>query len=132
MELVALHEEALPQAINFAPETLGADRDWLSNYFADLVSDEKLFGLWDGDELITTGKCRPNENYPQYADVGMVVSTSHRRQGLATQILRHLIEIAEAKKLKPICSTEQNNIGAQHAITKAGFISYQQILDITF
>lgn len=132
MTFLPIPLDALAQAVDFAVATLGADRTWLTGYFTDLIAGEKLFGLWQEGQIIATGECRPSINYPSFADVGMIVSTNHRRRGLATQMLLKLIEITTEKGLSPICSTERDNIAAQRAITKAGFASYHRILDLDF
>jgi len=128
----AVKTEDFAIAVDFAVDTLAVDRNWLEGYFSDLIKDEKLFGLWQGGALIATGECRASDMQKPYANVGMVVSKNHRRQAIATNILRRLIHLCNEKGLKPICSTEAGNIGAQKAIVKAGFSSHHRILDIIF
>lgn len=122
----------LDQAVEFAHETLGASEDWLQGYFGNLVSRKELFGLQQNGELIATGECRVSDSQKGIADVGMVVGKKHRRGGIATNILRMLAGHAQAEGLSSICSTEAGNIGAQKAISRAGFISTHRILEITF
>ena len=62
----------------------------------------------------------------------MVVGKNHRRGGIATNILRALAGHAQSKGLTSICSTETGNVGAQKAISRAGFVSTHRILEITF
>ena len=123
---------ALDQAVEFAHKTLGASEEWLSGYFGNLVDREELFSLQSNGELIATGECRVSDCQKGIADVGMVVGKSHRRSGIATNVLRALSHHARSKGLRPICSTETNNLGAQKAISRAGFISQHRILEITF
>ncbi len=122
----------LDQAVQFAHQTLGASEEWLNGYFAGLVSRHELFALWQDGQIIATGECRVSDTQQGIADVGMVVGKNNRRSGIATNVLRALAEEARAKALQPICSTETSNIGAQKAITRAGFVSTHRILDITF
>lgn len=122
----------LNTAVDFAVETLGADAGWLKSYFGGLIERRELFGLFAGATLIATGECRPSHTQFGFADVGMIVSTNHRSKGIATNMLRQLIRESRAQGLKPICSTEHNNIAAQKAITHAGFTAYHRILDIAF
>lgn len=122
----------LQAAVDFAVAALGADAGWLSGYYSDLISGGKLFGLWLDGALIATGECRPSETQEPFADVGMVVSNDHRRQGLATNILRQLVQQCRERGLSPICSTERDNIAAQKAIEKSGLVSRQRILEVTF
>ncbi len=127
-----IDEDELPTAFEFGIRTLGVDPDWLKGYFTNLIKREELFGLWQDDCLIATGECRVSDSQKPFADVGMIVSKSHRKQGLATNILRALIHLCHQDGLRPICSTEAGNIAAQKAIAKAGFISHHRILEIIF
>lgn len=122
----------LETATNFGAGAIGADENWLRGYYSERIEKGELFALWQDNHLIAAGECRPRDTQKPYADVGMVVSQDHRSQGLATQILRQLIHISNDKGLKAICSTENSNIAAQKAITKAGFSQYHKILDVTF
>jgi len=122
----------LEYAVEFGINTLGADPDWLKGYFAELIKQKQLFGLWQANSLIATGECRESKTQKPYADLGMVVSADHRKQGLATSILQHLLCLCREQGLRAICSTERDNIAAQKAITKAGFISQHRILEIIF
>lgn len=127
-----LKEIDMQTAVDFGVTTLGADAGWLKSYFGGLIERSELFGLFDGASLIATGECRPSHTQFGSADVGMIVGTDHRGKGIATNMLRQLIQESLAQGLKPICSTEQGNIPAQKAITKAGFSAYHRILDIAF
>lgn len=119
-------------AVDFASATLGADAGWLESYFGDLISRGELYALVDDATIVATGECRPSHTQFGFADVGMIVGTGHRGKGIATNMLRQLIEESTAQGLQPICSTEQSNIPAQKAITNAGFNAYHRILEIAF
>lgn len=127
-----IKSDELSVAVDYAVETLGANVNWLTGYFANLIDRAELFGLWQGDALMATGECRVSESQRPYADLGMTVAQSHRKQGLATNILRQLLAHCRKRDLSPICSTERENIAAQKAIMKAGFVSDHRILDIAF
>ena len=125
-------QSELEAAVDFGVETLGADRGWLSGYYGEKVSGEELFGLWRGDLLLATGECRPSATQTPYADLGMIVSTSRRGEGIATNILRQLTLLCRQRGLRPICSTEAGNIAARKSIKRAGFRSQHRILEIGF
>jgi len=127
-----MNDYDLKAATNFAAVTIGADTGWLESYFGGLIGRGELYGLWQGDTVVATGECRPSATQPAFADVGMIVGTSHRGKGIATNMLRQLISESSALGLKPICSTECSNIAAQKAISKAGFTAYHSILEIVF
>ena len=127
-----LEATELTAAVEYGVKTIGADPDWLKGYFSNLIKRAELFGLWQGGELIATGECRVSETQNPYADLGMTVSESHRKQGLATNILRQLLHHCRKEGLSAICSTERDNIAAQRAIIKSGFVSDHRILEIIF
>lgn len=127
-----LRTTELNKAVSFAHETLGADESWLKSYYGNLLKRKELFGLLEGETLIATGERRKSYTQEKVADVGMVVSKKHRNKGLATNVLRTLVKMCVNEGLKPICSTEVENIGSQKAIERAGFISHHRILEITF
>lgn len=128
----AVEPANLETTVEFAHHTLGANIDWLLAYFDDLVSRHELYALWQGTTVLATGECRLNALQPTVADVGMIVGKAHRRKGVATNVLKALTQIARNQGKAPICSTEITNIGAQKAISAAGFRSYHRILDVTF
>jgi len=126
-----VHAE-LERAVAFGVDAIGANPTWLSGYFAERRHLGELFGLWRGDDLVVTGELRISPNQDHVADVGMIVATAHRKQGLATGVLKNLTQIGHSRGLRLICSTESSNIGAQKAIARAGFVSRHRILDIRF
>ena len=79
--------------------------------------------------MLTIGECRGYVEFQMdYADLGVIVAESERKKGVATNVLRRLVTITKAKELKPICSTESANIGAQKAISRAGFFAGNRIV----
>lgn len=122
----------LETAVEFAHAAIGADRNWLSGYYADRIKRDELYGLWHDGKLIAAGECRLSDTQKPYADLGMIVSQDHRGRGLATNILRALLVKCQKEGLKAICSTETENIAAQKAIVHAGFTSYNRIIMVEF
>ena len=131
-ELMLVRDDKLEAVADFAHRTLGASIDWLLSYFDGLATKQELFALWHEGEVVATGECRRNPKQSDVADVGMIVGKPHRRKGIATEMLKALSREAQAQSLLPICSTETGNIGAQKAITAAGFVSTHRILAIEF
>lgn len=127
--LEPLEPSQLEEAIAFCLENIGAPEEWLRGYLGNLISRRELNGLWRDGRLVATGECRGHDDaQTQYADLGMIVAKGERGKGIATQVLRRLVEISQAKGLAPICSTDMANIASQKAITRAGFFSYNRIL----
>ena len=122
----------LQVTVDFAFEALGADPEWLRSYFQERIEGGELFGLWHNNGLTGTGECRPSKSQTPYADLGMIVAKDHRGKGIATNILRRLIQRCREKGLSAICSTERDNIASQKAIAKSGFVCHHRILRIEF
>lgn len=132
MNFRMIESDDLKTAVSFGVDAIQADQDWLLGYFGERIQKQELFGLWRETELIATGECRISPNQAGIADVGMIVGSAHRKNGLATAMLKHLRLIGHQKGLKLICSTESSNIGAQKAIERAGFVSQHRILSFEF
>lgn len=127
-----LSESHLDEAVAFAHETLGASEAWLSSYFSGLIGRQELYGVLLNGALIATGECRRNDNHTATSDVGIVVSKNHRGQGLASNVLRALVNESHHRGDHTICSTEADNLAAQKAISSAGFLCYHRIVEFTF
>ena len=127
--LTVVRSEQLSKAVGFAKAAVGAPEEWLTGYFSNLVDRQELYGYWKSGRLMATGECRDFVEYQtDYTDLGVIVDESARGKGIATKVLKQLVAIAETKGLKPMCSTEKTNIGAQKAIRRAGFISGNRII----
>lgn len=129
LAMSAVEAPQLAEAVEFAMAAIGAPPEWLTGYYANLIDRHELFGLWEEGRLIAAGESRGYDDYQtDYADVGVIVAASERSRGLATRVLKHLIAMNEEKSLSSICSTEAGNIAAQKAITRAGFLARNRIL----
>lgn len=125
--------DQLSEFVEFAKENIGAPEEWVSGYYANLISRQELFGHWNGSQLIAAGERRLfNEHQTNYADLGMVVATSERGKGLGAQVLRYLVALTNSQGLTAMCSTEKSNIASQKAITHAGFSSSHRIVQFDF
>lgn len=119
----------LSDFVKFAIDAIGAPEEWLIGYYQRLIDRQELFGYRENGKLVASGECRLFDTVQtEYADLGMIVSESERGKGIATQVLNYLITQAESKNLTAMCSTEMTNIGAQKAMTKAGFRSCHRIV----
>ena len=127
LELLGLTH--LASAVDFASAGVGASETWLHDYYRNLIRREELFGRWDNDALIALGECRGYDDYQiQFADLGVIVAHTHRNKGLATRVLKELNAINQAKGRTSICSTERDNLAAQKAIGRAGFVAKHRLI----
>lgn len=103
---------------------MGASRWLLHGYLNNLIERQQIYGRWTDGRLISNGEWKAYDSYQtEYADVGMIVSEHPRNKGVATAILQELVIIDTRLGLKPICSTEKSNVGAQTAIARCGFVA---------
>ena len=129
IELKLVEMEQLTETVRFVRTSVDLPEQWLTGYLTNLISRQELFGYWQDGRLLATGESRGYDEYQlDYADLGVIVAESERGKGLATRVLKQLVAITEAKDLTPICSTEKTNIGAQKAISRAGFFAANRII----
>ena len=126
-------EQQLAEYVQFAITNIGAPEQWLNGYYGNLIKRNELFGYRNKESLVAVGECRLfDEHQSEYADLGMIVAQSMRGQGIAKKVLSYLTTHASSKGLKSMCSTESDNIGAQKAISSAGFIATNRIVQFEF
>lgn len=126
-------DQELAEYVQFSATNIGAPEQWLNGYYGNLIKRKELLGYRKGEQLLAVGECRLFDEYQtEYADLGMIVDQSMRGQGIAKKVLNFLVKHASTKGLQQICSTESNNIGAQKAISSAGFVSTNRIVQFEF
>lgn len=130
--LQSAEKSDLEKLIDFCHESTGGPKGWLSEYLGDLIAKGELFFLSEDGEILGTCEVRKSETNLEFADLGMIVSTKHRKKGLGTYLLGKGKEIAYKWEKKPICSCEKDNIGSLRAIQKNGFRSIHQMLLVGF
>jgi GNAT superfamily N-acetyltransferase len=131
--LVAASE--LDRTVAFQQDCIAGGHDlsgWLRGYSANLIDRKELFALCRGDEWLGLGECRRSDTQKGIADLGMMVAPGHRGSGWATYILQRLGADSTAAGLHAICSTTVENIAAQRAIARSGFVSRHRILNVVF
>jgi RimJ/RimL family protein N-acetyltransferase len=106
--------------------------EWIEAFVKERLSREELFGLYDGETLITVGECIPSRTQIPYADLGMIVAQAYRGRGLASSMLIQLKKYCYDAGWKPICSCAVDNYASKKAIEKAGFSSEQRMVKILF
>jgi len=106
--------------------------EWIEAFLRERLARDELFCLYDRQVLVATGECIPSQTQPPYADLGMVVAGSHRGRGLGSSMLIHLKKHCYQVGWTPICSCAADNRASKRAIEKAGFISEQSMVTITF
>lgn len=106
--------------------------EWIETFLNARLNREELFVLYDQQTLVAAGESIPSQKQPPYADLGMVVARSYRGRGLGSFMLTQLKKHCYEAGWKPICSCEASNRASKKAIEKAGFMSEQRMVKITF
>lgn len=137
LEMSLATENQLTEFVTFAVNNIDAPKEWISQYYCNLIKRKELLGYWDQDQLLAAGECRLFDEYQcQYADLGVIIKKSKRGNGLANKVLNYLIKHTNKhitkSALQPICSTEITNLSAQKAIARAGFIANNRIIKFQF
>ena len=125
-------EEDLEKPVDFCHKSMGGPKEWLNGYLGNLIARGEIFALEDGEEILGTCEVRKSESDSAVADVGVVVSSEHRRKGLGTFLLGKAKEITLQWNRQPICSCEKDNIGSLKSIQNNGFRSVHQMLLMEF
>lgn len=126
-------EQQLAEYIKFSTTNIDVSKQWLNSYYGKLIKRKELLGYRKGEQLLAVGECRLFDvHQSKYADLGMIVAQSMRGQGIAKKVLHFLTAYASNKGLQSMCSTESNNIAAQKAISSAGFVSTNRIVQFEF
>ena len=124
-----LRPEDLDRLVGFYLENTGGPRPWLEKYLANQLQRKAITGMFDGNQLLGTLEIRLNKCRP-HADIGLVISTTHRKNGLGTYLASEAKKICLASGLKPMCSCTANNLGSKRLIEKAGFVRTGSIIEM--
>lgn len=125
-------ESDFDEALSFYQRNTEGPGEWIEPFLQRRLYRGELFLLYKGQMLVATGECIPSQFQPPYTDLGMVVAQSQRGKGLGSFMLIQLKKHSYANNWKPICSCAANNLASKRAIEKAGFISEQRMVKITF
>lgn len=106
--------------------------DWHRGYLENLIARRELYALRRNGEILGTGEARVSDSQPPFVDLGVITRRPHRRRGVASHVLGRLKRLCYERQQVPICSTTIENVGAQRAIARAGFVRWHRLLEVTF
>lgn len=116
----------------FFKENTQADIPWYDEYVSQLLLKGEIYLLELNDTIIGISEIRKSKAQSDFADVGMLVSEQHRRQGLGAYLLASAKAVCYRYGVIPVCSCHVENEGSRHAIEKVGFISKHRMLKVRF
>lgn len=122
----------LEAVVDFQRQALGAPEEFLRAYGQQRIAAGELWLVISANQLQATGELRVDAHQEGIAQLGLVVGQEQRRKGLGSRLMCSLVERSQAQGLRPHCSTEVDNLGAQRAIERAGFRSSQRIVRVGF
>ncbi|HEX8729935.1 MAG TPA: GNAT family N-acetyltransferase [Ktedonobacterales bacterium] len=122
----------LDELVRFYRANTEGSGKWIAPFVNRRLDRAELFVLHDEQTLVGAGECIPSQTQAPYADLGMVVARTHRGRGVGSFLLTQLKNLCYAAGWKPICSCEASNLASKKAIERAGFISEQRLVKVTF
>lgn len=118
--------------VDFQERALGAPREFLESYVGARIERGELRWLEAEGEVLATGELRLDSSQDELAHLGLIVAAEARGRGVGTRLLRALTQEAQARGLRPVCSTERGNGAARKAIERVGFRSSHRLLSVRF
>jgi len=118
-------------ATAFVEAATGMPMAFLDPYLAERIKKGQLFLHEEGDEILASGECRSDERQSGYAHLGIIVGRSERGKGLGSLLMHTLVVECRRQNLKPLCSTEPENIAALSVIHKAGFRARHRVFRVS-
>ncbi len=130
-DLHLAHDDDHREIVAFDHDQTGSPFDFLEPYVAARIARGELAVLVGDDGRIrATGECRTDTRSTGYAHLGLIVRRDDRNRGVGTSVLTAMVELARARGLRPLCSTEPSNVAARHVIQRAGFRQRHSVLSV--
>lgn len=98
-----------------------ASKDWLKDYFDDLISRAAVFVLEKKNKIIGFLEARTSNLKTKTTSLGVVVLPEYRKQGYGSYLICKGKTISRSIHSEPICSCNIKNIGSRKTIEKSGF-----------
>ena len=117
-------------AVAFDRAATGSSEEFLRPFLAARIDQSELYVVESDDQIVATGECRVDHRARGHAHLGLVVGSERRGHGLGTELMHALVDICRVRGLAPQCSTEPDNLAAQHVIRRAGFRSRHRVFRV--
>jgi GNAT superfamily N-acetyltransferase len=114
--------------VDFEVDAIGAPREFLDYYVGARLERSEIVLLEDGAQIRCVGELRRDDSQKGVSQLGMIVGTEERGQGIGSRMMSELVTRSGGEGLTPYCSTEMTNVGARRAIERAGFRATHRIL----
>lgn len=123
-------EGVLDELLSFTQLHNVGSSSWLKDYLSHWVERQAIYCLRKEGRLVAMGELRPSISQPGVADIGVIVHGEYRGRGTATRVVKALIHEGETEEWTLIASTEEQNLGAQKVLTRAGMIAHHRMAEV--
>ncbi len=109
--------------------------DVSGDFYGDVESEiksERLYLLTSRENLPGIGYLGTQFCSPRSANLGMFTNTSFRRQNVGSYILQKLVEECHGNGLSAIAACYHENVESKRTLEKAGFVTYDRTLLVSF
>ena len=124
--------DILDELISFVQSHVGASGSWLKDYYSHWLGQHAVYCLRNDGRLVAMGELRPSPSQLGVADLGVFVHRDYRGKGTATRVVDALIHDGLIQKWTLIASTEQQNLAAQKALTRAGLATHHRMAEVSW
>jgi GNAT superfamily N-acetyltransferase len=110
-------------------------REVSGDFYGDVESEIKskhLYVLTAGEDLLGIGYLSTRFCNIDSANLGMYTNPSFRRRSVGSYLLQKLVEECRANGLVPIAACYHENPESKRTLEKAGFVSYDRTLLVSF
>ncbi len=121
----------LDELLSFAQLHSGGSGSWLKDYLSHWVGREAVYCLRNEGRLVAMGELRPSISQPGVADIGVIVHGQYRGMGTATRVVSALIHEGQIEERTLIASTEEQNLGAQKTLSRAGMVTHYHMAEVS-
>lgn len=131
-DFVKAEQKDIEKIVLFCQQTTTADKAWLTQYIQEWVGKEGMYYLTKQEEILGTCEIRKSDTQIGYADLGAIVSATHRTKGLGTYLMLKAKALCYAQGLQAVCSCRYDNAGSKRMIENAGFVNRHLMLKVSF
>lgn len=118
-------------AVRFGEEAAGMPRAFLEPYYDDRIGKGELYLHEVNGEIRAVGECRADVRQAGHAHLGLIVGRAERGRGLGGRLMHALVLECRRQGWRPLCSTEPENLAAQHLIQRAGFRALHRLFRVS-
>ena len=110
----------------------GDFHDFLHYTLEGSITMGDIFVLLSGESVLGTGVIGSKDFEHPYVDIGMCVNEAYRKKNIGTYMITKLREECHKQGWIPGASCKSDNVASRKTLEKAGMISKDRLLRVTF